>query len=87
MTYMLIGQQEMLNLRRQRLQTLEAEHYLASLAVEEEPRDIKAAQDVVELERRITHHREVIIAMAEALKDTPETVPPIDEAEKAPADA
>jgi hypothetical protein len=77
---MLIGLREMLDLRHQRLRELEAEHFMASLAVEEEPRDKKATQDIAELERRILHHREVIITMAESL-DKPESP-----AEEKPAD-
>jgi hypothetical protein len=61
-------------IRIERIRRLEAEHYRALLAQEEDPADEYAREAMAELERRIDHH--VRALTGDELQDLPQEVHP-----------
>jgi len=54
--YMFLSPSQAHQVRVNRLQELESEHFYALLRLEEDPKDKVMQQTLVELERRIKHH-------------------------------
>lgn len=57
MEYMYLTEQDVSGLRLQRIRSLETDHALVCLVLEEAPADPVAQRDEAELVRRIEHHR------------------------------
>lgn len=79
--YLLISDGDVTAIRRQRLRSLEADHALTRLVLEEDPTDPRANADAVELWRRIEHHR------ARLLPDAVDAVSPFGNPADEPATA
>jgi hypothetical protein len=73
MGYALLSAQDQVDIRRQRIRSLEADHFLACLVLRENPEDSVARRDADELGRRIRLHLNELASPAESAKDTVES--------------
>lgn len=76
MEYQLLTPRDLVQLRRERLLGLEADHFRARLLLAENPEDSQAQKDIAELARRVECHRQVLDPAPEA------SVPDMSEAEE-----